>query len=533
MCPLSIPDEPAAPPARAHRWGDVAAWVGVPLAVAIIFIATLVGEQGGAGLDLQLITENVAAPGRGFALRAFLLDYDEQGRRTPRLESRPVDVSLRTEDGDVVARAVLEPSALPGMEGVLQVPSDLSGRYVVDARVRDGERYLAAVVKPITVAPDATGREPVGRLATPLTRYTPYPVHAVDGEVAPSRLDARVLGGACVPEQRCDVLVWVGEPGAALRVEEGGGVEPLDRTRIAPDPDAVSDAGGGPPDAGPSPAGAEPAETDGLVSIPLVVHGPEAVLRLQASRGGRLVARRQVRLAVDLGGVCLEPADGGSGFRAAALDLGRGVIVDAFHEGRWERTGSVSADRLDGPLELPFEPLEPGLWRLQVRADAFSSNGAATRLVVVGEGPHEAALRAAAGAAWATELPPAPASVPGTPAERAAFTLAAAELDVVPQPNAVSGRIQRRAVDEDAEGRRRLVAGGAILLGGLLLTILFLRRGLVAAAQARRIMADAGDLDALGPRKRWSATLSVLAVVALVLLAFLATGLMLLSRGMW
>jgi len=379
--------------------------------------------------------------------------------------------------------------------------------------------HTSRVEAPVTVSPDPEPAEPAGRLSLPLQRFRVFPVHAEAGAQPPSLLEPRVVGGACVPEVRCDLLVLVGEPAATVSVEPSGAVTPQD-------------------------AGAEP--TSGLVHLPVVTHGPDAQVELVARRDGELVARRSVRLPVALassklafGGDGLDVvqrAPATPGLHVAGLEDERGVIVDAWRDGVWERTGSVPPGEVADGFPVPFEPLTPGLWRIQARTDPFSADSAATRLLHVTEPGRSArasfdALVGRARSEWQDPLADDVAAHVDDPEMGAAFLLAAPELDLIPQPIAVSGQLQQATGLDDRRVRIRWAGALAVLLAGIVVAVLVWRRGVRAGSQARAILTAAGDEEAQSERARRRGALTALAYAAAIALAFLAAAALILARG--
>jgi hypothetical protein len=523
MRPLSTPDEeeaaparPNADPASAPRWLDRTVFVVVPVALALVFVAVLVGERTGVDEDLQLVAPASAAPGGAVALRAVL--FTDLGRiEGARMVQTPVRVELLAGDR-VASETELAPSNSAGMEGTLRVPDDVSGRARLVARATFGDGREARVEAPLTVEdPPRPVGEP-GRALHPLQRYTLFPVSAT-GESPPAALEPRVVGGACVPEQRCEILVHVGAPAAEVTFADSAALTV---------------------ETGPEPAGA----TAGFVRFEVVTHGPDVQAELVATRDGVEVARRALRLPIMLGGLAMRvgaaiataPAEPRLAF--SGVEAGRAVIVDAYRDGVWERTGSVPADAAAaGEVPIPFAPLEPGTWRLQARTDPWGTNSAAVRFVEVIAPSQTERDAVASAAAWVRreQYDPAFARIAPSSSEDArdvvAFLVALPELDVLPQPVAMSGHMQATwGVDEK---RAQLRWGGlvAFLLAGLFVAAVVFRRGLSAAAQARAVLAAAGDEEAQTARTRRRMTATVVAVVTAIALLFVAAAMMVVARG--
>lgn len=508
------------PPPPRRRLSDLFLFFVIPVSVAVVFIAVLLGERAEVESDLQIVSPSRARPAGTIAVRAFhFLELDRP--EGPVLDDEAGRVELL--DGRrVVAHARLVPSAAPGLEGVLEVPGSASGELVVRATAPLEPEGEAVVVSPVVVEREPEGPEPRGRLALPLQRYQLFPVEPEGEAIPPAHFVPRVVGGTCVPEVRCDLLVLVGEPAASIAVAESGMVTPV----------------------GPA---AEPVETSGIVPLSIVTHGPDSELELVARRGGAIVARRTMRVPVALASFALRiggpgapgalvpaPASPRIAFDGAEAD--RGVIVDAFRDEIWERTGSVAPeDAAAGEVALPFDPLGPGIWRIQARTDPFSTDSGAVRMIRVrAEGEaEEAALRdlaAHASRAWADSLARAAVTADAPADLRAAFILASPEMDLQPQPIAMSGAMQAATGLDDKRVALRWIAAACVVLGGFLVMVMVMRRGLAAGAQARRIMLSAGDETADSAPTRRRMTLTVIAAVLAIALTFLAAGALILAR---
>lgn len=507
------PDDP-----RRRLW-DRAVTVFVPVAVALIVAFMLVAENRHVDQDLQLHAPSHARPGDRLPVRAILFD-DIDRIEGPRLRSIPVDVKLARSAGPeerTLARARLRPTPLRQMEGGLLIPRDARGSYVLIARAVLPNGTQAVVHAPLRVRPDAPALRPTGRLAMPLQHYTQYAIQTT-GQTPPDALEVRVTSGACVPELRCDLLVYVGEPAAAVEVERSRAVTPVARR---------------PEDSG---------ERTGVHAISVVTHGPEAQIDVVARRGGAEVARRPVRLPIALGSVALRADTIVDGevvphLRVEGASGRSGIIVDAYRDARWQQTATVPTRRAgsDG-FDPPFEPLEPGVvWRIQARLDPFSSENAATRLIYVrprGEG-RERTLENVRAYARAHEIADglleAVAREPDL-ARAVAFILAPGELDLLPQPGAMSGHAQAIAGLEGGRSAVRIVAVLALIIAAIFVALIVARRGLDASAEARAVMVAAGDVSVLDERRKRRQTLTVLMISAAVLLAFLAAAAMVIAR---
>jgi hypothetical protein len=198
----------------------------------------------------------------------------------------------------------------------------------------------------------------------------------------------------------------------------------------------------------------------------------------------------------------------------------------------WERTGTLSAaDATVDTVRAPFPALEPGLWRIQARTDAFSNDAAATRLLFVHPGgvTTEAALRELVSRMGEDE------SLVGTadPQTAAAYALALAELDVLPRSPPISGRLQADFGIDERRMSLRWLAAAAFALCGLFVALVIARRGVDATLEARRVLVAAGEAPSDVTRASRRNALTVGLFVITILLCFLAGGMLLLARGAW
>jgi hypothetical protein len=487
------------------------ALVVVPVATAVVFIAVLAMETVEVRYDLQLITPPSVAPGAEVAMRAFFF-VPTDGPGPDRADARPVMLELLDEHGEVVAEGDLriatrdvETATEPGrygMDGGLTAP-DVAGEYTIRAFVREDGETIAHCEAPLVVR-DGPRQSPLA--ARPMMPMQQWRLLPIDGsEEAPSALELRVRGGYCVPEQPCELLVWVGEPAASVTLE-GHGVE-------------IGEAALGEP-------------TPGIVRRTGTVHGPEATVTLVASRDGVEVARRDVQLPIVQSGVWVE--QGASicpppcTLELESIQEGP-VLVDLFQDGVWSRVTTMPSDG-GSHLEVP---LDPGVWRAQFRTDPFGVESASSHVVYVG--PEEGAVAAIKASlvmqggedAFTMALPLA-----DVPAEdQVAFAATLLEMDIVPLPQARSGRVQEDLGLGADRSAARWIAALFVLAVGLLVAGWVMRRGLVASAEARAVMAEAGDEAATSRKNVLSMTLTVAGVVFATLLAFAAAALLLLTRG--
>lgn len=473
--------------------------------------------------DLQLALEAEARPGEQLAVRALLF-RDVDAAEGPTLVVAPTTVRLLDDGGRELVTAALRSSALATLDGVLAIPSALAGEFVVEARATYEGQPLTCR-RALRVSREAKPARLRGREAGPLQqlsvgRIVPRPEAK---EPAPAELAPRVLGGACVPDRRCDVLVWMGEPAAALSIRSSASVEIVEP---------------------PTPAG----ETTGLVALTLRARGLDAELTLVARRHEEVVAERALRLPIGLGEVSLHARESlvtpDAALRYDPPPGREQLIVDLFAGQRWRASEVLSSAA--GVVSLRALHAPGGLVRVQARADRFSGEGAGARVLYVrtpGESD-EAALRSIAhqvastpgadakeSARWGESLPPfARDEVQRT----AAYLLAPLEQLRLPIPVAVSGRpAQLRALSR-TRTLMRFGVSGALVVSALVMALSLARRGLSAANEAEAIMQEARGEDGVPVRgERLRARANVLLLVLAVVSAFLAAALLIAAKPLW
>jgi hypothetical protein len=521
---LSIPDPADSPDNKPALSRLKIAMRVVALFAAIVSVGSLwLSERARVVDDLQLSAEAAARPGESLALRAFYL-RDVDAPAGPELQQTDVFVRLL----DAQQRQIAETSLMPAadgetMEGALQVPAAEAGTLLIEARAQLAQRAALKVVRPLAVQPDAPLLAPRFREAQPLQQLSVGTLRMIAGGGDLS-LSPRIVGGTCIPELPCTVLVWMGGAGAQLRVRGGAAITAKP----------------------PEPAG----ETAGLVAAVLTVHGPEAVLTLEAWRAGQLLVERTLRLPVALGETQLtlsrallasdEPA-----VLAASLPPGRShAILDVFPGGRWTRSHAFDSNEAER-LRLPEGSLRPGLVRFQVHTDKFAGEGAATRLAYVRR-PSESLgdallqlLREAHAAdlsdpltdGWLAELPEA---LLRDSQRAASYMLAAFELQRTPLPRAVSGRPRELQRLSRAQTGLRFGVGAVLTLSALVVGMTLMRRGLSAQREAEAIL-DEGERESGSERNRaeHSSVAFVVSLVLVVSLAFLAAALLIIAKPLW
>jgi hypothetical protein len=502
------------------RAADVFSRIVVPAAAGLTLSALIVGRGQRIEYDLHLLANDGAARGQSLPLRAQL--YGELDRpEGPRLIAREVTVELRSE-GRVLARSRLRRGYGDTLEGSLSVPADAKAGAAELFAKAELDDTKVTISRPIEIAATIADTQPAQREERPLPalqRFAAGPIRAEPNAQAPSALFARVEGGACVPEQPCRVWLHVGEPAAAIRV--------------VPTPSVTPDA-----------ASREASKlTSGVVGLQVITHGPEAELRISAERGGAKVAARAFRLPIALGAFAMRdvrPVIAAT----EALPLGlqvpeRGCIADGFLAQRWAATATLADCR--GGDRLPFAPLAPGLWRVQLRRDAFATPSVASATLYVrrpAESDDEVLSRLARTVlerepddALAQHVNTTPAALAGEFTETAGYLLAAQGGDLLALPPAMSGYPRALALQEATHARARKYALFALGLCALSIGFLVAQRGLSAAEQAGRLMAQAGEAELRIQRQRQRMLLRVLATVSSLLLAFAAIAAYVIARG--
>ncbi len=500
--------------------------VCAPALAALALVIVVANEASEADHDLRLIVPRAASAGELLPVRGLLYS----GLRAvegPQLAPRDVEVQLIASGGRVLSHTRLTHarSGTNDIEGTLPVPAAALGDAFVHAQVRVGREDLS-VDAPLQLVASAEGEPAEPRALRELQQLSESGVQRMPlAPPPPDALHVRVAGGVCVPEQPCRVFVHVGEPAAAVLIE----------TTPSVTPDAQAE---------------EPsAETSGALAFDVVTHGPEAQLWLRASRSGRTVARRAIRLPIALGGATLSP-------RAVLLDApatpeialageAEGFIVDvlrlhAASHYQWVRTGSLAQS--SEPQAVPFAALSAGIYRVQARRDPFSASNAAARVVYVrtpGEPPAqvlrtlaEAARTIDPGDLFVTRVRNASGAVDESSFPAALGYLAAiVENGVVVQPAAATGFAAARARLTEAQTRMRWLALIALALGGVALALSVGKRGLEAGDRISELLVSAGQDAATARRAHLRSRLATIASALALLLVFVVVALYVIARG--
>lgn len=472
----------------------------LPLSVLATVLAVFLGERASITHEVQIVAPEAGAPGARLPIRALIFaELAQPGG--PRLVSAPVRVRLR--DGEqVVGRARLAPSVVGGAEGSVQVPSSLAAsQLTLEAVAYVRGEPVAKVERRLEIDEAPRPAELRSRRAHAVRLFDLGAIRPLADAAPPVPFEVRVVGGACVPEARCEILVHVGHPAAAVRIAPTEWV-------------AVEEP-------------SEPGETTGIVRIPVVVRGPEGHVVLQAFRRGEPVAQRNLQLpvafatpAIELASRTISPEESPR-LRVSVLRDHPGIIVDAYQDGVWRWTGSLPLPRSSVPA--PVGPLEPGLWRLQVRTDPFSAEHAAVRMIAT-NGVSDALARI-------EELGGDPFAPSGTPEDRFAWSAASVESAHRALPEPASGFAADEARLSARQARLRVAAFVALAVGLAVLGGALVRRGVESAQEAQRVMDATGDVELASARHRRRTLLSALAIVATVLLAFLGAMALIVARA--
>jgi len=472
-----------------------------PFLVAIILAALWLAGAPSAVPDLRLSAPVVAQPGTSIGLRAWQVDEDDEGSTV--IAAPPVTVELRTAAGVTLARAELSASRVQGREGHLPIPEGLDEvlRLVGTAQI-DG--LTVSVERALYVRDGIEARVPAGRAVNAFQVYELEPIRAFDPSRPVRTLDPRVEEGACVPDLRCWLSVWVSDDVARVRLRPLTGVR-ADSSLVRP--------------------------SNGFARFSLTVVGNEARVDVEAiGSDGVPIAAREAQLPIVLGGIVARASLSGATIRVAWEQLGgpRPVLVDVFQRRRWTHAYSLAP-------EAPYLPdLGPGVWRLQVRTDLFSDDTAGVSYVVASPDGLERRRQAAEAVLDDADRkgldPMAMAVIEGSipNAEdddllRALFAIPS--FDVVSLGPGVSSRIRDDVTFEQAQELRRWQAAAAILLIGLLVSMVLLRVEILAQARARRILESLGDQvppsgsRASSGRGLWAFVLLVFVLIAVLALA--------------
>lgn len=474
-----------------------------PLLVAIILAALWIAGAPPRVPDLRLSAPVVARPGATIGLRAWQVAQDEDGYTV--IRAPEVIVELRSATGLTLVSTELQESLVQGREGYLQIPDGGDDVLSIHALAQVDGREVT-VDRTLHVRRAIESGLPEGRAVNAFQAYELGPLRRNHPKRALRWLDPRIEEGACVPELPCWLSVWVGPEASRVRLR------PLAGLRDAPSP-------------------VQPSK--GFARFPLQVVGSEARIEVQAlDEMGLVLASREARLPLVPGGLVLRASVEDGRARLDWEQLGdRGpVLLDVFEGRRWARALSLS------PADPYLPDLGPGVWRLQARTDLFSDNTAGVAYLVLAHPGGAGRLREAADTVLAEAdrdgLDPLAFAIlddtlDGAPEDEVLRALfAVPSFDVVSVGAGLSSRIgvdERRAAEQE---RLRWLAAAAILLIGLIVSMVLLRVELVAQARARRLLEDlSGE-----PLPASSRSPSGRGIWAFVLLVFVLMAVLALSK---
>jgi hypothetical protein len=494
----------------AARWALAIMRYAAPACAALALVLVMAAGVADLNDDLQVfVATELPSGATHLPMRGLrygrLLEIDG-----PVLLREPVAVELAS--NQVLSSGSLEPApeGLIDLETNVALPPMRAGDWIrVHARAKDQKPPLE-VYAHVHVREQLEPVIPQGRALRALQQLAPGAVQVEPHAIAPDALYVRARGGACVPEQTCRLAVHVGSPQAALRVQDNSTLTAATR-------------------------GSE--ETPGVVVLDVTTHGPEAELWLIAERAGQRVARRAIRLPIAMAALRADTnklvVERSSALTIASPAAAGGCIVDAFQNGHWRETGSLSA--CSTPSRLPFE-LGPGLWRLQLRRDAFSTETAGVASVYVQSANEPPEQIAAIWARAAQQLAPddrfarACATAPErcTNASALEYLAATSEIGLLQLPSPVSGYALRLERSREQATRMRWLALAALCLGAVGLVLSVGRTGVRAGVRVSLLFLD--DPRA-ARRARLRSVLLTAASALSLLLVFAVLALYVLARG--
>ena len=497
----------------AWRWVLATLRYAAPALAAIALVLVMTSGVANLTDDLQLfVTTELPSGARHLPLRALrygrLLEIDG-----PSLLHEPVLVTIVTSQGERSSTLTAAASGVLDLEANVELPALKAGDWIQLRARANEENPPLEVFAHVRVRDNLDHETPEGRAVRALQQFSPGPIQAEPGAIAPDALAVRVRGGACVPEQSCKLAVWVGSPKAALRVQSNSTVTASAQAARAS------------------------VETNDVVILDVMTHGPEAELWLVAERAGQRVARRAVRLPIALATLSVQPSarivDSASTLQLHSPGASGACIIDAFQGGRWRETGSRAA--CDKPFRLPFG-LGPGLWRLQLRRDAFSEQTAGVASLYV-RSPNEPEQQiVAAFARAARELAPDDRFVRAclhepelcSDANVIEYLAATADIGLLALPRPVTSYAARLSRAREQAARMRWLALVALCLGALGLALSVGRSGVSAGVRVSLLFLD--DPRA-ARRARLRAILLTSASAVSLLMVFGVLALYVLARG--
>jgi hypothetical protein len=493
-------------------------------AAAALALVSVITDDTRLDDDIVLIAPARAHPGESIALRALVYAglNKPQG---PSLVHARTRVELKAPDSSVLASTELRPGHGPSHEGSLRLPSGKHAILTLVAKAWSGGEPVT-VERPLALGGEREPAPLLPRALGPLQQLSLGALRERPDTFPPRALTIRVAGGACVPEEPCELLVYADPPAT---------IEALAT------PSATVERG-------------PRATATALTAVRVTTHGPEADLSVRISGEVAfenmppqpIAAARAVRLPVAMGAdaMRLERAvlNAGESFEAALIGRDARAIVDVFGDAGWLHSVTQHGAALASPA------LPPGLYRVQLRRDPFDSASAAVRSIYVrrkAETDLDALLALARRVLEREREQQADALDPL--AERlvrdssaanvldfdtaSRYLLAALDDGTYRLPPPVSGyplaRKRALAHREDV----RTLALVVVALAALSLVLLLMQRGLLASEQAALLLRASGTEHKRVRKAQLRMTLRVAGSALSVALIFCAIALYLIIRG--
>lgn len=467
-------------PDRASKFSlVVAATAG--LSAIVLVLALLAIEQIQVTHEVLLWAPEHVRLGDPIPMRALVFT-DLHGDAGGTLVQPEVRVRLVDQLG-VQAEGMLRPSVFESVAGTLECAA-CTGELSLEAELREGEVLLARTTRSVRFMPEVPPLPEGARITDALQLLRIESDARVDALLP--ELDARAVGAVCVAESPCEVMLR-GVPND-VQLTECENVE-LRAQRM-----------------------------EGAIRLlDLVIHGPEAhcVVQTEVEFPGAGLPVSEVdpatlrpslsfglQLPVALATARLDVASEGQTLvLSAEPPIGRtDVIVDIYREERWLETRALHQGEV-----ARIEVAEPGITRLQARADVMSSERAYLRVLDTSH-------------ASSTE-------------RRWEFAQQEAQLIGVGQP--ATGFASDEAALASRRRWMRIVTALGVLSAFILMLASVVRQGIASEAEARSVLLASGVEDADSQQARNRSRWTVLAYVSGIALAVLMGTAFLLARPFW
>jgi hypothetical protein len=223
-------EQEIAPPGRSprRRWQWFLAIVryAAPASAALALVLVMIAGVGDLEDDLQIfVAPELPSHATHLPIRALrygrLLDVEG-----PALLEEAVAVQLVTPHAQRRGRLEPAPRSTHDLEANLALPTLRAGDWLrVRASAFGGTPDIETIAH-VQVRDALTEVVPQGRALRALQQFSAGAVQPERDAIAPDALSARVRGGACVPEERCTIVVLVGSPQASLQVQPNSTVSP-------------------------------------------------------------------------------------------------------------------------------------------------------------------------------------------------------------------------------------------------------------------------------------------------------------------